>query len=133
VVDEEVESEDSRVVSGLNQTQIERFTGTDARCRGLELPEGVLLRYNLSRSLFFYLKTAVSEGKIGTTIFASDSPYERQKTLLGEVFTPMFTPLADATHLDRVEELLYAWVDFVKEDTEPGREFKTFQMNTKRG
>ena len=129
-----VDSDDDKVVSGMNRTQLERFTGADARCRGLELPEGLMLRYNLSRSLYFYLRTGVKDGKIGTVIFASDSPYERQKTMVGEVSTPMFATQADASHLDRVEQMLYAWVDFIKDDADSeGRDFTTFEMNANRG
>lgn len=122
-------TEEDKVVAGMNRTQLERFTGNDARCRGLELPEGLMLRYNLSASLFFYLKTGVKDGKIVTFIFASDSPYERQKTLVGDVSTPMFAPHADAMHLDRVEKMLYAWVDFIKDDADKNRDFTTFEMN----
>ena len=121
-------SEEDQVVADMNRTQLERFTGTDPRCRGLELPEGLMLRYNLSSSLFFYLKTGVKDGKIVTRIFASDSPYERQKTLVGEVTTGMFVPQADASQLDRVERMLYAWVDFVKDETDASRDFTTFEM-----
>ena len=122
-------SDDDQVIADLNRTQLERFTGGDPRCRGLELPEGLMLRYNLSASLFFYLKTGVKDGKIVTLIFASDSPYERQKTLVGDVSTPMFAPQADAMHLDRVEKMLYSWVDFIKDDADKNRDFTTFEMN----
>ncbi len=132
LVENETISEDDKVISGMNRTQLERFTGADPRCRGLELPEGLMLRYNLSRSLFFYLKTGVKDGKIITQVFASDSPYERQKTLVGEVITPMFAPHADATQLDRVEEMLYAWVEFVKDEADSGRDFSTFRMHAVR-
>src|SRR3954454_3407088 len=128
----QVDADEERVISGMTRTQLERFTGADPRCRGLELPEGLMLRYNLSRSLFFYLKTGVKDGKIVTQIFASDSPYERQKAIVGEVVTPMFAPQADASHLDRVEKMLYAWVDFVKDEADPGRDFSTFEMHVVR-
>jgi len=120
--------EHDQVVVNLTRTQLERFTGADPRCRGLELPEGLMLRYNLAHSMYFYLRTAVKDGKITTRIFASDSPYERQKTMVGEVLTPMFEPLADARHLDRVEGLLYAWVRFIQEDADATRDFTTFEM-----
>ena len=124
---------DDQVVVEINRNQIERFTGADPRCRGLELPEGLMLRYALSHSLYFYLKTGVKEGKIATHIFASDTPYDRQKSRVGEASTPMFEPQADARHLDKVERLLYAWVDFVKEDADSGADFKTFQMDGRHG
>ena len=79
------------------------------------------------------LKTGVKEGKITTHIFASDTPYDRKKSPVGEVSTPMFEPQADARHLDKVERLLYAWVDFVKEDVDSGTDFKTFEMDGRHG
>jgi hypothetical protein len=82
---------------------------------------------------FFYLKTGVKDGKIVTSIHASDSPYGRQKTLVGEMSTSMFAPQADAGHLDRVQEILYAWVDFVKDDVVTRRDSTTFEMNSGRG
>src|SRR5687767_5424493 len=108
-------SED-RVVVEVNRHQIQHFTEADARCRALELPEGIMLRYNLTESLFFYLKTGVQNGAIITRAFASDTPYERQKTPIGEVRTPMFEAGADRVHLEKVEQLLYSWVEFVKHD-----------------
>jgi hypothetical protein len=131
--EEAILSEEDRVVASMNRTQIERFTTADPRCRALELPEGLMLRYNLSQSLYFYLKTGVKDGKIVTNVFASDSPYDRQKTLVGEITTPMFAAQADASHLDRVEEMLYAWVNFVKNEVDSGRDFSTFQMHSVRG
>src|SRR3954467_10566506 len=109
--DIEIDQDDDKVVVEINRHQLERFTGADPRCRGLELPEGLMLRYALSHSLYFYLRTGVKEGKITTHVFASDSPYERQKSPVGEVSTPMFESQADAKHLVKVERLLYAWVD----------------------
>jgi hypothetical protein len=131
--DIQIESADDQVLVEVNRYQLEHFTGGDPRCRGLELPEGLMLRYALSRSLYFYLRTAVKEGKVTTRIFASDTPYERQKSPVGEVSTPMFEPRADATHLDKVERLLYAWVDFVQEDGDAGTDFTTFETEGRPG
>lgn len=131
--DVEIEQDSDQVVIEINRNQIERFTGADPRCRGMELPEGLMLRYALSHSLYFYLRTGVKEGKITTQIFASDTPYDRQKAPVGEVSTPMFEAEADAKHLDKVERLLYAWVDFVKEEADTDRDFTSFEMNGRRG
>jgi hypothetical protein len=125
-------SDDEKIVAGMTRTQMARFTGNDPRCRGLELPEGLLLRYNLSQSLYFFLKTGVKDGNIVTQVFATDTPYDRQKALVGCVTTPMFTPQADACHLDRVESMLYSWVEFVKDEAEAGRDFSTFAMHANR-
>ena len=131
--DVQMDQDDDQVVVEINRHQLERFTGADPRCRGMELPEGLMLRYALSQSLYFYLKTGVKEGKIISQIFASDSPYERQKTRVGEVSTPMFEAQADARHLDKVERMLYSWVDFVKDEVDSGTDFKTFQTDGRPG
>ena len=125
--------DDDQVVVEINRHQLERFTGADTRCRGMELPEGLMLRYSLSSSLYFYLRTGVKEGKIMTQIFASDTPYDRKKSAVGDVSTPMFESQADAKHLDKVERLLYAWVDFVKDDADSATDFKTFEMDGRHG
>ena len=128
-----IDPDDDQVIVEINRHQLERFTGADPRCRGMELPEGLMLRYSLSHSLYFYLRTGVKAGKITTHVFASDTPYDRQKSPVGEVSTPMFESHADEKHLDKVERLLYAWVDFVKEDLDSGPDFKTFEMDGRRG
>jgi hypothetical protein len=83
------------ILHETNRMQVEHFRDADPRCRAMQLPEGVLLRYMLSRSLCFYLRSGVRDGNITTRVFASDSPYDRQKTDIGEVRTPMFAPQAD--------------------------------------
>ena len=88
----------------------------------------MLLRYTLSRSLYFYLRSGVRDGNITTRVFASDSPYDRQKTDIGEVRTPMLSPQADQTHLQKMERLLRAWIDFVKEEADPESGFKSFEL-----
>ena len=45
----------------------------------------IILRHTRSRSLYFYLRTQVEDGKIKTQVFATDSPYDRQKTSIGSV------------------------------------------------
>jgi hypothetical protein len=123
--------EDERVVADINRTQLQRLTEADPRCRGLELPEGVMLRYTLAQSLFFYLRTGVKDGKITTRVYASDSPYDRQKATVGEVRTPMFEPAADARHLDKIQRLLYDWVDFVKDETDAPGDFRSFEVDAR--
>jgi hypothetical protein len=124
---------DDRVLIEVTKHQLEHFTQSDPRCRGMQLPEGLLLRYTLSRALYFYLRTGVRDGKICTRIFASDSPYDRQKSFIGELLTPMFELRADHTHLRKVEKLLYDWVDFVKEQQDDEVSFKPFHVDERRG
>jgi hypothetical protein len=130
---QDTSSGEDRIVSEVTRNQLQHFTKSDPRCRALQLPEGLMLRYTLSRALYFYLRTGVRDGKIATRVYASDSPYERQKTSIGEVLTPMFEPHADQTHLKKVERLLYAWVDFVKEAQDDEVSFKSFPLEDKRG
>jgi hypothetical protein len=111
------------------RVQLEHFTGSDPSCRALQLPEGVMLRYTMCRSLFFYLKTGIKDGKIATRIFASDSPYDRQKANIGEVLTPMFEARAEMTHLKKIERLVHEWVEFVRENMDDDTKFRSFAMD----
>jgi hypothetical protein len=124
---------EDQVAFEVTRRHLQHFTDSDPRCRGLQLPEGLMLRYTLSRALYFYLRTGVRDGKISTRIFASDSPYDPQKTAIGEVLTPMFEPRADSTHLKKVERLLRAWVEFVKEAPDDEVAFKSFEVDDRRG
>jgi hypothetical protein len=98
-------------------------------CRGVELPDGIILRHTLSPSLYFYLRTRVEDGKIKTQVFASDSPYDRQKASIGSVKTPMFEQRSDRRHLAKLEELIRGWVEFVQEDLDGSRDFQSFQVD----
>jgi hypothetical protein len=89
---------DRLVVEGIG-SQLAYFKKIDPPCRGLQLPDGIVLRSVRSASLYFYLRTGVDNGKIKTHVFASDSPYNREKTGMGSVITPMFEPGADCNHL----------------------------------
>ena len=121
-------AEDARVLDVMRH-QLQHFQEADPRCRALQLPEGLMLRYTLSQALYFYLRTGVAEGQLRTRVYASDSPYDRCKADVGEVLTPMFEAVADRVHLDKLERLLRSWVDFVKEDVglEEG-DFKSFPV-----
>lgn len=122
-------SAEDQVVVEVGRHQLKHFTDADSRCRGVQLPEGVMLRYTLSQSLYFYLRTGVKEGKITTDIFASDSPYDRLKASIGEVTTPMFEPNADATHLQKLEQMLRSWVQFVNDEIDKTSDFKSFAVD----
>jgi hypothetical protein len=123
--DRESANEES-VVYEVNRAQVQHFSGS--RCRALELPDGVLLRYNLFEALYFYLRTAIKDGKINTRVFATDSPYDREKASIGEVTTPIFESHAEAMHLKKVERLIRSWIDFVGEPEE-SVEFKSFSLD----
>jgi hypothetical protein len=95
----------------------------------MELPDGIILRHMLSQSLYFYLRTRVEDGKIKTQIFASDSPYDRQKASIGSVITPMFEPRSELTHVENLETLVRNWVELVHGELDSGREFQSFKVN----
>jgi hypothetical protein len=116
------------VANEVTRTQLAYFQKADPRCRALQLPEGIMLRYTLAQALYFYLRTGVSEGRIRTRVSASDSPYDRKKTDIGEVATPMFEPHADHKHLEKLERLLHSWVDFVKEGPDSETPFTSFSV-----
>ena len=118
---------DRLVVEAIG-SQLAHFKNIDPPCRGLELPDGILLRNTRSSSLYFYLRTGVDNGKIKTQVFASDSPYDRQKTGIGSVVTAMFEPGADYDHLEKLAGLVRDWVDFVQEEPDPARDFQSFQV-----
>jgi hypothetical protein len=121
-------AEDALVLD-INHTQMVHFQQADPRCRALQLPEGVMLRYTLSQALYFYLRTGIVEGRITTRVFASDSPYDRCKADVGQVLTPMFEAAADRVHLEKLERLLRGWVDFVKDEVGPEEgDFKSFPV-----
>ena len=111
------------------RSQLQHFPAADPRCRALQLPEGVLLRYTLAQALYFYLRTGVAEGKLRTRVYASDSPYDRTKTDIGEVTTPMFEPQADPAHLGKLERLLRGWVEFVRDGPDPDAPFTSFAVH----
>ena len=117
------------VVEEFQSRQLELLRRADPRCRVLELPEGVLLRYALAQSLYFYLRSRVEDGKLTTRVWASDSPYDRQKAHVGDVLTPMFSEQADANQLRKVLALLRDWVRFVADDLGEGNEFVAFEFH----
>jgi hypothetical protein len=124
----ELSGEADRLVVEAIGSQLAYFQNIDPPCRGLELPDGILLRSTRSASLYFYLRTTVADGKIKTQVFASDSPYDRQKAGIGSVVTPMFEPGADYNHLETLERLIRGWVDFVQEEPDPTRDFQSFPV-----
>jgi hypothetical protein len=127
------QNEDGNIQCGTDQlvveaigSQLAYFENISPPCRGLELPDGLLLRSTRSDSLYFYFRTGADNGKIKTDVFASDSPYDRQKAGIGSVVTPMFEPGADYNHLMQLEKLIRGWVDFVQEEPDSTRDFQSF-------
>jgi len=117
------------MVTEFASTQLRHFQEADPHCRALQLPEGILLRYVPFRALYFYLRSGIKDGKIVTRVFATDSPYERQKTGIGEVATAMFEPHADRNHFKKLEALLQAWIDFVSETPAAAASFQSFTVD----
>ena len=122
------EAEDQVIVEVIGH-QLEYFRNIEPPCRGMELPDGVVLRHTRSPALYFYLRTRVEDGKILTQIFASDSPYDRQKASIGSVSTAMFEHRSDQAHLEKLESLIREWVGFVQEEPDSGRDFHAFKVN----
>jgi hypothetical protein len=110
-------------------THLEHFRNMKPPCRGMGLPDGVLLRHTLSPSLYFYLKTRVEDDTIKTQVYASDSPYDRQKAGIGSVITAMFEHHSDYAHLTKLERLIREWVEFVQVEPDSGRDFQTFKVD----
>jgi hypothetical protein len=122
-------SADDELAVEVISHQLQHFRNIDPPCRGMELPDGIILRHTLSRSLYFYLRTKVEDGKIKTQVYASDSPYDRQKASIGSVVTPMFEHRSDHDHLDKLEILIREWVEFVNEEPDVERDFHSFKIN----
>jgi hypothetical protein len=117
------------VLSEVTRTQVAYFQKAAPRCRAVQLPEGIMLRYTLAEALYFYLRTGVSEGRIRTHVYATDSPYDRLRTAIGEVATPMFEPHADQKHLEKLQRLSHAWVHFVKQGPDSETSFTSFSVH----
>jgi hypothetical protein len=101
---------------------LQLMDGADSRCRAMQLPEGLLLRYILAKTLYFYLRTRSKDANLSTQIYATDSPYDPCKTEISEVLTPMFDEGADEIHLKKVQQVLRSWVHFVREQTDGDEE-----------
>jgi hypothetical protein len=122
-------SNDDQVIVEVINHQLEHFRQIEPPCRGMELPDGIVLRHTLSQSLYFYLRTRVEDGKIKTQVFASDSPYDRQKASIGSVTTAMFEHRSDHAHLEKLEVLIRQWVEFVQDAPDLGQDFHSFRVN----
>lgn len=130
--DAQTPSAEEAAIDGAMTYQLEHFRSARPPCQGVRMPDGVLLRHAQSRSLYFFLRTVVENGSIRTQVYASDSPYDRQKAAIGLVSTPMFAPRADYAQLEKVEGLIRDWVEFVNEQPDSGREFQSFTLSGER-
>lgn len=127
---------DDTILLEVNQSQLNYFTKADDKCRGLQLPEGILLRYNLAKSLYFYLRTSVEDGQVVTRVYSSDTPFEYRKCVIGEVATPLFDRAGhqfdlevDRKQVDKLRNLLTTWVTFVCDDLEANSGFSAFALD----
>ena len=123
-----LEAGDQAIVEVIGH-QLAHFRQIAPPCRGMELPDGILLRHTLSPSLYFYLRSRVEDGKIKTQVYASDSPYDRQKASIGSVITPMFEHQSELAHLEKLESLIRHWVDFVQTEPDSDRDFQSFKVH----
>jgi hypothetical protein len=121
--------QNDEIVAEVINTQLDHFRKITPPCRGLELPDGVLLRHTQSHSLYFYLRSSVENGKLKTMVFATDSPYDRQKANIGAVVTPMFESGCEAKHLEKLEILIRGWVEFVVVQPDQDRDFSSFKVD----
>ena len=124
--------DEDKVVNKVTTDQLQHFANGQSGVHGIELPKGVMLRYNLASALYFFLETGVNDGDIRTCVFASDSPYDKvNRVLVSEVRTPMFQDNANETHSTKVEDAVHDWVRFVSEDIEvdESQPFTSFQMD----
>ena len=97
--------DEDKVVNKVTTDQLQHFANGQSGVHGIELPKGVMLRYNLASALYFFLETGVNDGDIRTCVFASDSPYDKvNRVLVSEVRTPMFQDNANETHSTKVED-----------------------------
>lgn len=121
-------SAEEEQASQANQNQLTHFT--ERKCQGVELPEGVLLRYTQGDNpMYFFLRTSCIGGKIITNIFASDNPYEKEKSAIGELKTAMFEEDADVLHLEKVEKAVRDWIVFVSPSGDSDEPFASFSMD----
>jgi hypothetical protein len=130
------QNQHDQIVLESCRNQLEYFTAADPRCRGLQLPEGVMLRYNLERSLYFYFRTRCDDGKINTQVYSTDCPFEMQKSQIGNISTPLFSqetygfdPTADRNHVGKLEKLVHDWISFIKEVPDEAEGFSSFALD----
>lgn len=121
---------EAHLVTEVINTQLEHFRKINPPCRGVELPDGVLLRHTQSQSLYFYLRSSIDNGKIKTLVYATDSPYDRQKSNIGCVVTPMFEAGCDFRHLEKLEQLVREWVNFVNVQPDQEHDFSSFKIDS---
>ena len=126
-------TDEEEMANSATQNQLAHFADKD-KCQGIQLPKGVMLRYNLSTALYFYLETGILDGAIRTKVYASDSPYDKgNRVLVSDVGTPMFSESDQdpgEEHSGKVEAVVNDWVRFVDDDVEfdEASPFTSFEM-----
>lgn len=103
---------EARVANAIGQ-QLEHFRNMSPRCRGVELPDGIILCPAPTQSLYFYLRTRAEGDEIMTQVFASDSPYDRQKAAIGSAFMSR-TDYKSSLFINSINNLMNDWIEFIR-------------------
>ncbi|QGJ69782.1 Hypothetical protein PBC10988_14690 [Planctomycetales bacterium 10988] len=117
-------AKEEEVIDRYSKGQLAHFSeASKEKVQGIQLPKGVMLRYNLAESLYFYLETAVDGGGIVTKVYASNSPYEKDnRVMVGEMRTPIFDEKtgedSNVVHSRKVEQAVNDWISFVDDQAE---------------
>lgn len=104
---------EEKAASQASRQQLSHLTSIEPQCRGVEVAEGILLRYLGEEPLYFFLRTTVQLGELVTRVYASDTPFEREQEFIRELRTPSSEPQADKAHLAKVEQVVRDYVIFV--------------------
>jgi hypothetical protein len=104
---------EEKAASQSSREQLSHLTSIEPHCHGVEVAEGILLRYLGEVPLYFFLRTSVVHGEIVTRIYSSDTPFEREQEFIRELRSPAGDPGADKAHLARIEQVLHDYVIFV--------------------
>jgi hypothetical protein len=104
---------EEKAASQASREQLTHLTSIEPQCHGVEVAEGILLRYLGEEPLYFFLKTSIVLGEIVTRIYSSDTPFEREQEFIRELRSPAGNPGADQAHLAKIEQVLHDYVIFV--------------------
>ena len=78
-------NKEEEVINKVSENQLAHFDESE-KVAAVQLPKGVMLRYNLAESLYFYLETLVDGGKIITRVYAANNPYDKDKRVMVTTF-----------------------------------------------
>lgn len=113
---------EEKAAAQASRQHLSHLTSIEPHCHGVEVAEGILLRYLGEVPLYFFLKTSLVLGEIVTRIYSSDTPFEREQEFVRELRSPSGDPGADKAHLAKIEQVLHDYVIFVgdaDEDSDP--------------